>query len=60
LSFGGENLDLYFNLNFILMKEHNFRLSEIEDMVPWERLIYKYILIKYLKEKEELLKNKKG
>jgi len=42
------------------MKEHNFRLSEIEDMVPWERLIYKYILIKYLKEKEELLKNKKG
>jgi len=40
------------------MKEHNFRLSEIDNMIPWEKNVYKLLLLKYLKEKEEARKKK--
>ena len=42
-----------------MMKEHNFRLNEIENMIPWEKNVYKLLLLKYLKEKEEARKKKK-
>jgi hypothetical protein len=41
------------------MKEHNFSLTELENMIPWEKHIYKLLLLKYLKEKEELKKRNK-
>jgi len=44
------------------MKEHNFTLSEIENMLPWEKFIYESLIIKYLQQKQEeynkLKKNK--
>ena len=39
-------------MNFTLMNEHNFRLSELENMLPWEREIYVALLINKIKEKE--------
>lgn len=35
------------------MKEHNFTLTEIENMIPWERQIYIGLLINYVKEQKE-------
>ena len=42
-----------------MVKEHNFSLSEIENMIPWEKTIYVTMLIKYIEEENEKLKQKK-
>ena len=49
----------YYTLNFQLMKNHNFSLTEIENMIPYEREIYVNLLIKQLKEEEERRKHGK-
>jgi hypothetical protein len=38
-----------------MMQEHKYSLSDIENMLPWERIVYVSLLIKHLKEKEEAL-----
>jgi hypothetical protein len=38
-------------LNFSLMQHHKYSLTEIENMIPWEREIYVSMLIDHL-EKE--------
>jgi hypothetical protein len=35
------------------MQDHKYSLTEIEEMIPWERTIYISLLNQYLKEKEE-------
>ena len=34
------DLESYFKLNFALMQHHKYSLTEIENMMPWERDIY--------------------
>jgi hypothetical protein len=48
---GGELIDFY-KTNFLLQKKHSFNISEIEDMVPFEREIYIMLLLELL-EKEK-------
>lgn len=33
-------MDDYFRTNFYLMYKHGYSLTELEDMLPWERSIY--------------------
>lgn len=33
-----------------MMQHHNYSLTEIENMIPWERQIYITLLIEYVKE----------
>tara|TARA_B100001778_G_scaffold302437_1_gene279111 strand:- start:143 stop:277 length:135 start_codon:yes stop_codon:yes gene_type:complete len=35
------------------MQHHNYSLSDIESMMPWEREIYVDMLITYIKEENE-------
>ena len=35
------------------MQHHNYALSDIENMVPWERDVYVQMLIEYLKEEKK-------
>jgi hypothetical protein len=35
------------------MQHHKYSLSELEDMIPWEREIYITLLVNYLKEEKE-------
>ena len=35
------------------MQHHNYSLSDIENLMPWERDIYVDMLITYLKEEKE-------
>jgi hypothetical protein len=43
------------------MQHHKYSLTELENMIPWERDIYLNMLIKYLEEEREKLKQmKKG
>ena len=44
------------------MQEHKYSLTELENMMPWEREIYLGLLEKYIKEENERIKkeNKKN
>lgn len=50
----GELADMY-RTDFLLAKEHNITLSEINDMLPYERLIYIGIIIDYLEKKQKAM-----
>ena len=47
------NLENYFKLNFALMQYHKYSLTEIENMIPWERDVYVGLLVKHIKEEKE-------
>ena len=47
------NLENYLRLNFSLMQYHKYSLTEIENMIPFERDIYVALLKNYL-ESEKL------
>lgn len=42
------------------MQHHKYSLTEIENMIPWERDIYIGLLAAYLKEKEEKRKQQEA
>ena len=44
------NLESYFKLNFALMQHHKYSLTEIENMMPWERDIYVGMLNQHIEE----------
>jgi|TARA_B110000483_G_scaffold133969_1_gene160347 hypothetical protein len=35
------------------MQHHKYSLTELEDMIPWEREIYVDLLLSHLKEEKE-------
>ena len=45
-----EDLASNFKLNFALMKHHKYSLTELENMMPWEREIYVSLLQQYVEE----------
>lgn len=51
----GELADHY-RTDFLLAKEHNITLSEIGDMIPFERKIYIGIILDYLEKKKKAIK----
>ena len=42
------------------MQHHNYSLSDLENMLPWEREIYVDMLITYIKEENEKEKQRKA
>ena len=46
------NLESYFRLNFALMQYHKYSLTELENMMPWERDIYVGLLQAHLEEEQ--------
>ena len=40
------------------MQHHNYSLSDLENMMPWEREIYVNMLVMHLKEKADKAKQK--
>jgi len=44
------NLEAYFRINFALMQFHKYSLTEIENMMPWERDIYVGLLKQHIEE----------
>ena len=36
-----------------MMQHHKYSLTELEDMLPWEREVYIGLLIKHLEEEKE-------
>lgn len=52
------DLESYFRINFALMQFHKYSLTEIENMMPWERDIYLTLLKQHIEE--ETLKAKQA
>ena len=48
-----DTLENHYQVNFSLMQHHKYSLTELNDMVPWEREIYVNMLIAYIKEEKE-------
>ena len=42
-----------------MMQHHNYSLTELENMVPWEREIYIGLLMNFLKEERERIEEEK-
>lgn len=53
------DLENYFRLNFALIQYHKWSLSEIENLLPWERDIYVELLKQHLEE-EKLKQQQNG
>ena len=51
--FGYDKLMNYYKTNFSMMQHHKYSLTEIEEMLPWERFIYIDMLKEHLKQLEE-------
>ena len=45
-----EDLASYYKLNFALMQHHKYSLTELENMIPWEREIYVSLLQQHVEE----------
>ena len=43
----------YYSINFSLIQHHKYPISDIENLIPFERDIYVQMLVDYLKEVEE-------
>jgi len=46
------DLESYFRINFALMQFHKYSLTEIENMMPWERDIYLALLQQHIEDEK--------
>jgi hypothetical protein len=46
------SLESHYEVNFALMQHHKYSLTEIENMIPWEREVYISLLQNYLEEQK--------
>ena len=42
------------------MQHHNYSLSDLENMIPWEREIYVDMLVTFIKEENEKQKQRQA
>ena len=52
------DLEGYYKLNFALMQYHKYSLTEIENLIPWERDVYVALLKNHLEEEEQKQKER--
>lgn len=50
---GQDNLMNYYKTNFALMQHHKYNLTELENMMPFEREIYILLLSQYVNEENQ-------
>ena len=47
-----DSLENYYKTNFALMQHHKYSLTELENMMPWERDVYVNLLLAFIQEEE--------
>ena len=55
-----ETLANYIQTNFGLVQHHNWSLTGLENMMPWEREIYVSLLLQHLEDQELEMKQAKN
>ena len=53
VSLSHNNLLSYYDANFQMMQHHKYSLSEIDNLIPWEKEVYMNMLIEHLKEEKQ-------
>ena len=53
-------LQNYYLLNFSLIQHHKYSLTEIENLLPWEREIYVQLLNEHIKEENDRMRRERG
>ena len=46
------DLENYYKLNFALLQYHKYSLTEVENLIPWEREVYVALLKAHLEEEK--------
>jgi len=54
-----DSLANMYQLNFALIQHHKYSLTELDNMIPFEREIYVTLLKNHLDEEEERIRNQK-
>jgi len=54
------DLGSYYQMIFALAQHHKYSITEIEDLIPYERDIYFSMLVNFIEEQKERAKNKNG
>lgn len=47
-----ESLESYYKTNFALVQHHKYSLTELENMLPWEREIFISLVKQHLEEQK--------
>ena len=50
------DLEAYYQLNFNMIQQHHWSLTEIENMIPYEREIYLTMLNEHVKQENKRMK----
>tara|TARA_B100000424_G_scaffold197846_1_gene154990 strand:- start:66 stop:242 length:177 start_codon:yes stop_codon:yes gene_type:complete len=50
----------YYKTNFAMMQHHKYSLTELDNMMPWEREIYLGLLQEHLKEEKERIEKEQA
>jgi len=45
-------------MHFLLQRHHNYTLTELDDMIPWEKEVHTILLLQALEEEKEAKKQK--
>ena len=53
LAGNGNSLQEYYETNFALMQHHKYSLTELDNLLPWEKEIYVGMLSNHIKEENE-------
>ena len=54
------SLESYYKINFALVQHHKYSLTEIENMIPWEKDVYVALLEQYIEEEYLRQKQQSG
>jgi hypothetical protein len=54
------DLASYYKVNFALMQHHKYSLTDLENMIPWEREVYLTLLQQYIEEENLKHQQKNG
>lgn len=55
-----DSLMNHYKTNFALMQHHKYSLTELENMMPWERDVYVNLLLAHLQEEERRMNKQNG
>lgn len=55
-----DDLFNHYTTKFQLMQHHKYSLTEIDNMMPWEKEVYLSMLVEHLKEEEDRAKAEKN
>lgn len=51
--FSYDNVVNFYRTNFALIQHHKYSVTELENMIPWERYVYIDLLADFIKKQEQ-------